>query len=93
MVKKTIINSSKESRLVNTVSANGVTIGELEPLSTSQIKDTDLFAVETDLSSNSVSMSQVKEVLYFILHQLDIKTYQLRLMDLVMQYLLLMVDY
>lgn len=57
MVKKTIINSSKELK-----SVDGVSIGDLEPISTSQIKDTDLFAVETDLTTNSISVSQVKEV-------------------------------
>lgn len=46
----------------NTKSLNGVTIGELETIATSQIKDTDLFAVETDLTTNSISVSQVKEV-------------------------------
>ena len=57
MVKKTIMNLSKEL-----TSENGVTIGELEPISTSQIKDTDLLATETDLSTNSISISQIKEV-------------------------------
>jgi hypothetical protein len=41
---------------------DGVTIGELETIATSQIKDTDLLAVETDLTTNSISISQVKEV-------------------------------
>lgn len=57
MVKNKITNLSKELK-----SVDGVTIGDLEPISTSQIKDTDLFAVETDLTTNSISVSQVKEV-------------------------------
>jgi hypothetical protein len=57
MVKKTITNLNAEL-----ASVNGVSIGELEPISTSQIKDTDLFAIETDLTTNSISVSQVKEV-------------------------------
>jgi hypothetical protein len=55
MTKQKILNAT-----VNSV--DGVTIGELETIATSQIKDTDLLAVETDLTTNSISISQVKEV-------------------------------
>jgi hypothetical protein len=43
-------------------SLDGLTIGELNPIQTALIKDTDLFAGETDLSTNSFSVGQIKEV-------------------------------
>ena len=60
MTKQKLNNTNRLN--ANTVSVDGLTIGELDPVSTSQIKDTDLLATETDLSTNSISVGQIKEV-------------------------------
>ena len=60
MTKKKIQNIKTIDGVTRSV--DGVTIGELEPLSTAQIKDTDLIATETDLSTNSFSVGQVKQI-------------------------------
>ena len=47
---------------LNTKTVDGVTIGELNPIQTSQIKDTNLLATEGDLTTEAISVGQIKEV-------------------------------
>ena len=47
---------------LNAKSLDGLTIGELNPIQTSQIKDTNLFATEGDLTTEAISVGQIKEV-------------------------------
>lgn len=53
-----MVENNVKSTVKSTV--NGKTIGELDGIETNKIKSTDLFAVETDLSTNAISIEQVK---------------------------------